>query len=58
MASNEKVIIIGAGVAGLVLAQILRQGGIPYEVYDRDDGTHWQGWAISLDRSVFLQSKC
>ncbi|KAF2159828.1 hypothetical protein M409DRAFT_29638 [Zasmidium cellare ATCC 36951] len=52
MASNEKVIIIGAGVSGLVLAQILRQGGVPYEVYDRDDGTHWQGWAISLDKCL------
>lgn len=50
MASNEKVIIIGAGVSGLVLAQILRQANVPYEIYDRDDGTRWQGWAISLDR--------
>ncbi|KAK4501242.1 hypothetical protein PRZ48_007049 [Zasmidium cellare] len=52
MAPSEKVIIIGAGVSGLVLAQILRQGGIPYEIYDRDDGTNWQGWAISLDRCL------
>lgn len=55
--ANEKVIIIGAGVAGLVLAQILRQGNIPYEIYDRDDGSHWQGWAVGLDKSVSAEQR-
>lgn len=46
---NFKVIIIGAGVSGLSLAQILRKAGIPFEVFERDDGSRNQGWCINLD---------
>ena len=30
------VIIMGAGMVGLTLAQALKKAGIPYEVYERD----------------------
>lgn len=46
---NFKAIIIGAGVSGLSLAQILRKAGIPFEVFERDDGSRNQGWCINLD---------
>lgn len=45
-----KVLIIGAGVAGLAVAQILRKSGVAFEVFERDDGTRSQGWSIGLDR--------
>lgn len=47
--SKFKVLIIGAGVAGLSLAQILRKEGILSEIFERDDGTRTQGWTIALD---------
>jgi 2-polyprenyl-6-methoxyphenol hydroxylase-like FAD-dependent oxidoreductase len=48
--SGFKVLIIGSGVAGLSLAQILRKEGISCEVFERDDGSRSQGWSISLDQ--------
>lgn len=47
---DEKVLIIGAGPGGLVLAQILRHQNIPYEIFERDldQTTRHQGWAVAL----------
>jgi 2-polyprenyl-6-methoxyphenol hydroxylase-like FAD-dependent oxidoreductase len=44
------VIIIGAGLGGLTLAQILRKKGISFEIFERDENEHgrFQGWAIAL----------
>ncbi len=53
MTSTEKsgkVLIVGAGVSGLLLAQILRKEGIPVEVFERDNGTRNQGWSVGLDK--------
>lgn len=47
---NTKVLIIGAGVAGLALAQILRNHGIEFDIFERDDGGRVQGWALGLDK--------
>jgi 2-polyprenyl-6-methoxyphenol hydroxylase-like FAD-dependent oxidoreductase len=47
-----KVLIIGAGPAGLALAQILRKRGIAYEVFERDDRTRMQGWSVGLDKCL------
>lgn len=52
MNTSQKVLILGAGPSGLVLAQILRAQNIPHEIFDRDDGTLWQGWGIALDTFV------
>ncbi|KAM0548759.1 hypothetical protein ACHAPJ_009755 [Fusarium lateritium] len=52
MASAPKlpVIIIGAGVVGLALAQGLKKEGIPFIVFDRDEhiDARGHGWAITL----------
>ena len=49
---ESKVIIIGAGLAGLALAQMLRKEDIEYEIYERDDGKRRQGWTLGLDKST------
>lgn len=44
------VLIIGAGLGGLSLAQILRKQGISFEIFERDTdaNSRSQGWAIAL----------
>jgi 2-polyprenyl-6-methoxyphenol hydroxylase-like FAD-dependent oxidoreductase len=46
---DSKVLIIGSGVSGLVLAQILRKHDIAFEIFERDDGSRAQGWNFGLD---------
>ncbi|KAM6506721.1 hypothetical protein FSOLCH5_013696 [Fusarium solani] len=47
---NNKVLIVGAGPGGLLLAQFLRGQGIPYEIFERDEklDSRAQGWAVAL----------
>lgn len=44
------VLILGAGLGGLALAQALRKLGITFEIFERDESPHarFQGWAIAL----------
>ncbi|KAH6718395.1 hypothetical protein BKA61DRAFT_599561 [Leptodontidium sp. MPI-SDFR-AT-0119] len=46
----NKILIIGAGPGGLVLAQSLRHQNIPFEIFERDAEryTRSQGWAVAL----------
>ncbi|KAI1455123.1 putative monooxygenase [Annulohypoxylon moriforme] len=48
--SKPRVLIVGAGIGGLVLAQCLRKQNIPFEIFDRDDDpvARSSGWAIGL----------
>lgn len=48
--SSEPILIIGAGLGGLALAQALRKQDIPFRIFERDPehGAREQGWAISL----------
>lgn len=50
MDSRFKVLIVGAGVSGLALAQILRKHDVQFEIYERDNGTRGQGWSVALDK--------
>ncbi|EAT81400.1 hypothetical protein SNOG_10901 [Parastagonospora nodorum SN15] len=44
------VLIVGAGLGGLSLAQNLRKRGISFEIFERESeaNARWQGWAITL----------
>ena len=44
------VLIAGAGLGGLTLAQTLRKQGISFEIFERDPSkdSRFQGWAIAL----------
>lgn len=46
------IIIIGAGLGGLMLAQALRKRGISFEIFERDEheNARQQGWALGLHR--------
>lgn len=57
--SYPHVLIVGAGLSGLALAQILRKNNISYEIFDRDADAdaRAQGWAIALHGSVLKDLK-
>ncbi|KAF3005594.1 hypothetical protein E8E13_000521 [Curvularia kusanoi] len=48
--NTPHVLILGAGLGGLALAQALRKKGITFQVFERDRDPHArpQGWAIAL----------
>lgn len=48
--SNMHVLIVGAGLGGLSLAQTLRKQGVSFEIFDRDanEDSRFQGWAIGI----------
>lgn len=53
------VLIAGAGLSGLTLAQILRKNGVSYEIFERDKSAdaRAQGWAIALHGPVLADLK-
>lgn len=61
MAKNTypHVLIIGAGLSGLTLAQILRKNSVSYEIFERDANAdaRAQGWAIALHGPVLQDLK-
>lgn len=48
------VLIIGAGISGLILAQHLRQHSVPFRVFERDGSltTRGVGWGLTLHWSL------
>ncbi|KAG0324609.1 hypothetical protein BGZ99_001614 [Dissophora globulifera] len=51
-ASNTKVLIAGAGVAGLTLAILLDKAGIAYEIFERQEHIKPQGSAAALGFNI------
>ena len=49
---TTKVLIVGSGLSGAALAQILRRADVEFEIFERDNGTRSQGWTIALDEFV------
>ncbi|KAA8645674.1 hypothetical protein EYZ11_002481 [Aspergillus tanneri] len=48
------ILIIGAGISGLILAQYLRRSGIAYQIFDRDASITARagGWGLTLHWSL------
>ncbi|KAI9316602.1 hypothetical protein BX666DRAFT_1858414 [Dichotomocladium elegans] len=49
-AAEDQVLIIGAGLSGLALANVLKNKGIPYKIFERETSPQdrTQGWSLSL----------
>ncbi|XXG94221.1 hypothetical protein Hte_000474 [Hypoxylon texense] len=47
---KPKVLIVGAGLGGLTLAQVFRNNGIPFEIFERDEHevARAQGWSLTM----------
>ncbi|KAJ5538374.1 hypothetical protein N7494_007853 [Penicillium frequentans] len=55
------VIIMGAGMVGLTLAQALKKADIPYEIYERDtsyDTEKGRGWALTVHWALGALEEC
>lgn len=51
-AYKPKVLIVGGGLGGLTLAQVLRKHGVPFEIFERDEHevARAQGWSLTMHR--------
>ena len=58
--SEPHVLIIGAGLAGLALAQGLQKNGISFAVYERDSGASFrpQGYRIKTSEQTDADLRC
>ncbi|QQK44269.1 Aromatic-ring hydroxylase-like [Penicillium digitatum] len=52
--SDSPILIIGAGISGLVLAQYLQRQDIPFRIFDRDSAINARsgGWGLTLHWSL------
>jgi 2-polyprenyl-6-methoxyphenol hydroxylase-like FAD-dependent oxidoreductase len=48
--AQPTIIIVGAGITGLLLAQALKKHGVPLSIYERDPNpTHrGKGWGVTI----------
>ncbi|KAF9424447.1 hypothetical protein BGZ76_003522 [Entomortierella beljakovae] len=52
-ASKPEILIVGAGVAGLIMGIMLEQIGIPYRIFERSSAVKPLGSAMSLGGTTF-----
>jgi 2-polyprenyl-6-methoxyphenol hydroxylase-like FAD-dependent oxidoreductase len=54
VSSRLPVIVIGAGISGLLLAQQLRKLNIPFQIFERENDvlTRGAGWGLTLHWSL------
>ncbi|KAH8685009.1 FAD binding domain-containing protein [Ilyonectria robusta] len=54
------IIIVGAGIVGLTLAQALKKEGIPFQVYERDRSLDARsaGWGLSIYWALSTLENC
>lgn len=57
---NLPIIIVGAGIVGLTLAQSLKQANIPFEIYERDPhfDSNAGGWGITVHWALSALESC
>lgn len=57
---QNSIIIIGAGIVGLSLAQALKKENIPFQIYDRDSHLEARsaGWGISIYWGLPALQRC
>lgn len=50
----QPILIIGAGISGLTMAQALRKQGIPFRIFERDESNTFRsaGWGLTLNWSL------
>ncbi|KAI9267896.1 hypothetical protein BDA99DRAFT_420775, partial [Phascolomyces articulosus] len=50
------VLIVGAGLGGLALANVLKHQGVPFKIFERDSSPEdrTQGWSLSMHFCLFL----
>ncbi|KAK6866052.1 monooxygenase [Apiospora arundinis] len=48
--TSPHVLIVGGGIGGLVLGQVLRKHGVSFEIFERSESRHArpEGWAIAI----------
>ncbi|KAI9704556.1 MAG: hypothetical protein M1820_005469 [Bogoriella megaspora] len=54
------ILIAGAGIGGLSLAQALKKEGIPFKIYERDKGLEARsaGWGITIHWAMSSLERC
>ena len=52
--SDRPILVVGAGVSGLLLAQYLRKTGKPFQIFERDNdlATRGLGWGLTIHWSL------
>jgi 2-polyprenyl-6-methoxyphenol hydroxylase-like FAD-dependent oxidoreductase len=48
--AQPHILIVGAGLGGLLLAQALKKKGIPFDIFERDESltARFQGYAVAI----------